>query len=530
MNGLHPEVIDLTEEPDSPPTIICIDDDDDSDARKYSGDSLESAAAAATSGTDTSSKPKRRGRKKRRKRPLDLQTNTPDDLTDREAGEIVEDSTPALAPKAKPHQSARDETLSLFFIDDAPSSADSTVENLPVIAPESPSSVPYNSNVVVDGLLLPAHVYLLDAADPSIETVRPPTPDPVNDDQIEYLDYDDSYPANRLRYFNSMEQKVKIVCKTCGAEGEHSTRNCPVKICLTCGKRDDHETWRCDLNKTCYTCGTKGHINSNCPNRYDLTGYCGRCGSSLHMEKQCPNLWRVYTYRSVEEREAALLRRDQAQFLDLGEGGEGYIGEEAWCYNCATMGHWGDDCERKRLYNTPNAPSLFGSVNVLSGPYHDAGHGESNRTRHRHQSDGSRRHKSKDHNDSSRSHKDRKRDRERDKGRHHRRQSPSRQSRYINEYEEKEERREKDSRKRRRSDNGRKPKQPPDFDSLQYEDGDQVGADGADRRRSKRDRYDRTNGDKGEGKSLKDRLSNDARSVEFDGRERNRPRYNGGYS
>ena len=34
--------------------------------------------------------------------------------------------------------------------------------------------------------------------------------------------------------------------------------------------------------------------------------------------------------------------RRQKVDLELGDGGEGYIGEDEWCYNCGGDGHLGD--------------------------------------------------------------------------------------------------------------------------------------------------------------------------------------------
>ena len=43
-----------------------------------------------------------------------------------------------------------------------------------------------------------------------------------------------------------------------------------------------------------------------------------------------------------EERlQIAELRKGKKD-LQIGNGGEGYVGCDPWCYNCASMGHWGD--------------------------------------------------------------------------------------------------------------------------------------------------------------------------------------------
>lgn len=42
------------------------------------------------------------------------------------------------------------------------------------------------------------------------------------------------------------------------------------------------------------------------------------------------------------ERKAILDEREKKRALDIGAGGEGYIGPESWCYNCGGWGHLGD--------------------------------------------------------------------------------------------------------------------------------------------------------------------------------------------
>lgn len=58
--------------------------------------------------------------------------------------------------------------------------------------------------------------------------------------------------------------------------------------------------------------------------------------------QECPTLWRIYEYVSDAERKATLEEREGKASLEIGEGGEGYIGPEDWCYNCGGCGHLGD--------------------------------------------------------------------------------------------------------------------------------------------------------------------------------------------
>ena len=50
----------------------------------------------------------------------------------------------------------------------------------------------------------------------------------------------------------------------------------------------------------------------------------------------------MYEYVSDDQRLRILQTRETKQHLGIGEGGEGYIGGDEWCYNCGGAGHWGD--------------------------------------------------------------------------------------------------------------------------------------------------------------------------------------------
>jgi protein AIR1/2 len=60
------------------------------------------------------------------------------------------------------------------------------------------------------------------------------------------------------------------------------------------------------------------------------------------MEQECSTLWRLYDYHTDKERLIVLRRRQDKGHLGLGNGGEGYIADDEWCYNCGNCGHWGD--------------------------------------------------------------------------------------------------------------------------------------------------------------------------------------------
>jgi len=68
------------------------------------------------------------------------------------------------------------------------------------------------------------------------------------------------------------------------------------------------------------------------------------CLSYNNVCKECPTLWRIYQYVGDEDRVIIMQTRKEKKKLGLGNGGEGYIASEEWCYNCGNSGHLGDVC------------------------------------------------------------------------------------------------------------------------------------------------------------------------------------------
>jgi protein AIR1/2 len=60
------------------------------------------------------------------------------------------------------------------------------------------------------------------------------------------------------------------------------------------------------------------------------------------MCQECPTLWRIYEYVSNETRLSVLASREEKSELGIGNGGEGYIAQDEWCYCCGSVGHLGD--------------------------------------------------------------------------------------------------------------------------------------------------------------------------------------------
>jgi len=72
-----------------------------------------------------------------------------------------------------------------------------------------------------------------------------------------------------------------------------------------------------------------------------------------------------------EDQTRILARRLSKKNSKLGEGGEGYVADDEWCYNCGNPGHWGDDCHNLSNTRSLGEYSAFGNNNVMSGPFFD---------------------------------------------------------------------------------------------------------------------------------------------------------------
>ncbi|KAI1795080.1 hypothetical protein LXA43DRAFT_993390 [Ganoderma leucocontextum] len=312
----------------------------------------------------------RRSRSRDHDRDRDRERRARDKQPERDAPLFFEDVTPAQVPAGAQFPAAV-----------------ARPSRLP--AQTGSSTISSTDGPTINGLLLPTHVSVAEGAEAlalELGPLKVPTPEAgeAEEDYIEYLDYDDNLKAGMVRYWElekleaeeaKASKTARVVCKKCGAEGEHKTYECTVVICLTCGARDDHPTRSCPISKVCFTCGMKGHINKTCPNRGKPGSYqgfhdCDRCGARTHQTNECPTLWRMYKYVEDEERQEVLRAREGKRVLAFGQGGEGYIATDEWCYNCGDCGHLGDDCTAAAYRpDVPNEPSAFSLYNVLSGPF-----------------------------------------------------------------------------------------------------------------------------------------------------------------
>ncbi|KAJ6539306.1 hypothetical protein B0H19DRAFT_1269632 [Mycena capillaripes] len=241
----------------------------------------------------------------------------------------------------------------LFFIDKTPVPLPSAARHTAATTVEEPP-----------GLILPAHVSVFGEIPTVILPVE--TLDSDEDDYIEYLDYDNRKDFVRYYEEEPQEKRTKIVCKKCGAEGEHTTAECPVLIVrffssiarskqssyilvldMRCSRRSPNAVVQYHQNVLQLWNEGPHQQTAQIGIRINLVGTDVSAATPLHTKQasECPTLWRLYVYLEDEEHERILQARKTKKGLSLGQGGEGYIADDAWCYNCGGSGHWGDVSE-----------------------------------------------------------------------------------------------------------------------------------------------------------------------------------------
>lgn len=149
------------------------------------------------------------------------------------------------------------------------------------------------------------------------------------------------------RYFGVVDPDAnEPVCSNCHRRG-HKRAQCKVVVCHACGKVDDHYETQCPNSMVCSNCGEKGHFRNNCPSKRNYT-YCVLCDSRNHISERCPTIWRSYVVKKIDPNSKLA-----------------YPSSRIFCYNCASKGHYGDDCRKPRISKTPNINgSAFSGENL----------------------------------------------------------------------------------------------------------------------------------------------------------------------
>ncbi|KAI9639525.1 uncharacterized protein MKK02DRAFT_29566 [Dioszegia hungarica] len=237
------------------------------------------------------------------------------------------------------------------------------------------------------GLLLPSHVQIDEVLPQGAEAA-------AEEEELQHeaskqsmeglFVFDSNVAKGTTRYFDpdAVEEPVgeeatflatadqSKICTNCKKPG-HKPRDCPHIICTTCGEMDTHERRDCPYGVTCFSCGLRGHRIADCPtpqSKGSRRQGCGRCGNRDHKDNSCPSLWRVYVYLSAAARQSILAeKRAETGWAKEAVGGESHA---EYCYNCARVGHLGDDCQSRRgSLARLTTPSAFSAQISSSGPF-----------------------------------------------------------------------------------------------------------------------------------------------------------------
>lgn len=138
----------------------------------------------------------------------------------------------------------------------------------------------------------------------------------------------------------------ELKCKNCSQHG-HIKKNCPHVICSYCGFMDDHYSQHCPRTMRCSHCNESGHYRQHCTQKWKRI-FCTSCNSKKHSRDRCPSVWRSYC-------------------LDNADVKRVLPSNKVYCYNCAEMGHFGDECPRGRSSRVPNDDgSAFSGDNLAA--------------------------------------------------------------------------------------------------------------------------------------------------------------------
>ncbi|CAO1628261.1 unnamed protein product [Sympodiomycopsis kandeliae] len=254
-------------------------------------------------------------------------------------------------------------------------------------------------------LLLPSHVEVQKDKDPTQgdqdddDRSRSPSLSPEAQGHLGDFTQIDADTSGMTRYYQAAEAEDRNQfreCEICGEKG-HSKRNCSHLLCASCGAMDEHSTRDCPVGVSCFRCGKRGHRRAECTADIRSVGRmsrdCRRCGSLNHSEQTCPTYWRIYVYQDEDQWQAfrSEKAREQQQLdhrrggnsssdMDTDDDDDGYNVKrfrqdwdpaERWCYNCTARGtHWGDDCPMpRRAYGRNGEPSIFSEFLSTSGPF-----------------------------------------------------------------------------------------------------------------------------------------------------------------
>ncbi|KAG7458841.1 hypothetical protein MATL_G00224780 [Megalops atlanticus] len=145
-------------------------------------------------------------------------------------------------------------------------------------------------------------------------------------------------PGSR-RTSNRYYTNKTVTCRSCNKTG-HLSKNCPtprkLPSCSLCGSQN-HLQRTCP-NRHCPNCSLPGHGYDDCLERAYWHKQCHRCGMTGHFYDACPEIWRQY---HLTTKKGPILKPD----------GEVAHRNPAYCYNCSRQGHFGFECNQRRMFN-----------------------------------------------------------------------------------------------------------------------------------------------------------------------------------
>ncbi|XP_064190560.1 zinc finger CCHC domain-containing protein 7 isoform X3 [Anguilla rostrata] len=144
------------------------------------------------------------------------------------------------------------------------------------------------------------------------------------------------------RYYTSKN----VTCRSCNKIG-HLSKNCPnprkPPSCTLCSSQT-HLKKTCP-NRHCSNCSLPGHCHDDCLERAYWHKQCHRCGMTGHFYDACSDIWRQYHLTT---------KQGPIQTPDVLDAHR----SPAYCYNCSRKGHFGFECDQRRMFNGsyPSAP------------------------------------------------------------------------------------------------------------------------------------------------------------------------------